>query len=233
MNFDALARDVLVALFRQFPHYFVLIGGGALHWIFHSPRLSLDIDLKPLKPSDRLLGDMRDALRKPLALFSAREGFTLDIEIEPTADALIIVSDQRPVLRIELVSVAPVTAGEKHLFQNESLDSEIIVTPTLNQLLFSKAVALVKRPRLKGRDVFDIWFLQSRGASLDAAVFSEWLKWEEKDREDLATVLKNVTSKRLAADLHPFLPPSIQRQLAEDQYKSLIQAAHRLFEPFL
>jgi hypothetical protein len=195
---DDLAKEVLVILFRSFPGHFVLIGGGALHWIFNSPRLSVDLDLKPIHtPPPDLLKKMAAVLHQKLKPLEASLGAVISCEIEDEGEAVRVLADGRPVLQIEIVALAPVTGKEKHLLQSDSLQSEIIVTPDIHQLLFAKAVALLKRPQVKGRDVFDIWFLLSRGAVLDAGAFRDWLKWEEKEAEDLQKKLAQITPSRL------------------------------------
>lgn len=229
-----LAKEVLVALFRAFPGHFVLVGGGALHWIFQSPRLSLDIDLKPLHPAKKnLLRQMADMLTEKLSSVAISLGVTVVCQADEKAQAVRILVDGRPALHVELASLVPVSGKEKHLLQSDSLQSEIIVTPDIHQLLFAKAAALLKRPHVKGRDVFDIWFLRSRGAILDADRFMDWLKWEEIDSEDIERKLRQVISSRLGADLDRFLPESIQRPLAEERYQTLIAAVRELLEPFL
>src|SRR5258708_22554121 len=229
-----LAKEVLIVLFRGFPGHFVLVGGGALHWIFHSPRFSADIDRKPVNPpQEDLLQRIASVLAKKLSPVAVPLGVTITCHADPAAQAVRIQVDGRPALQVELVSLAPVTGKEKHLLQSDSLQSEIIVTPDIHQLLFSKAAALVKRPHVKGRDVFDIWFLQSRRAVLDAGAFTDWLKWEEIELADMQQKLKQITPSRLKADLARFLPESIQSSLAEENYKTLIDAAQRLLQPFL
>jgi hypothetical protein len=230
---DGLAKEVLIILFRSFPGRFVLVGGGALHWAFHSPRLSADLDLKSVRPSKDDIKEIFAALDRKLPLATASLGLTITCQIDPEAQAVRILADGRPVLRIELAPLTPVTGKEKHLLQSDSLQSEIIITPDIHQLLFAKAAALVKRPHVKGRDVFDIWFLQNQRAILDARAFGDWLKWEEKDATDLKEKLSQVTPSRLRADLVRFLPDSIQRSLIKENYQSLIEAARQLLAPFL
>jgi hypothetical protein len=229
-----LAKEILVILFRFFPGDFVLVGGGALHWIFHSPRLSLDIDLKPLHPAQKnLLRRMADTLTEKLSPIAGSLGVVIVCRADDDAQAVRILVDGRSALHVELASLTPVGGKEKHLLQSDSLQSEIIVTPDIHQLLFAKAAALLKRPHIKGRDIFDIWFLQSRGAHLEAGIFSDWLKWEELDSDDIEGKLKQITPSRLRADLDRFLPESILQSLSENNYQTLIGAARKLLEPFL
>ncbi len=229
-----LAKEALVILFRRFPGDFVLIGGGALHWIFNSPRLSVDIDLKPLHPKKRrLIEQIATALSDELPAVLSPLGKAVTCSALPDEEAVQVRLDGRPALRIELVSLAPVTGKEKHLLQSDSLQSEIIVTPDIHQLLFAKAAALLQRSHVKGRDVFDIWFLQSRGAVLDEEAFSTWLRGEEKDAQTLQEKLKTITPSRLKSDLGRFLPEAIRSTLEAENYRTLIEAAKRLLQPFL
>ena len=99
--------------------------------------------------------------------------------------------------------------------------------------LFAKAAAILKRGQLKGRDAFDIWFLQEQGAHLDRSAFEDWLKWEELDASDIQARLKQLTASRLRADVARYLPESLHRSLEEDNYRLLKQAVERLFQPFL
>lgn len=231
---EVLAKEVLIVLFRAFPGRFFLVGGGALHWIFNSPRLSADIDLKPAQPATReTIREIRDVLAKRLPAAVLPLGLSVACEADPEAQAVRILADGRVVLRVELAPLTPVTGREKHLLQGDSLHSEIIVTPDIHQLLFAKAAALVKRPQVKGRDVFDIWFLLGRGAVLDAQAFADWLKWEAIEPADLQEKLKQITPSRLRADLARFLPDSIEKSLAEDHYRPLIEASGQLLRPFL
>ncbi len=231
---ESLAKETLLILFRSFPGEFVLVGGGALHWIFHSPRLSLDIDIKPLQaPTKDFLIDLASVLERELDSWAAEYQTTVACQVEESNQAIRILLGGRTTLHVELAALAPVTGKEKHLLQSDSLRSEIIITPNIHELLLSKAAALAKRAHVKGRDVFDIWFLQSRGAVLDEPAFRDWLQWEEIDGDDLAAKLKELTPSRLKADLAPFLPDSIHASLAQEHYKSLIDAAQHLFKPFL
>lgn len=230
-----LASEILIILFRAFPGRFVLVGGGALRWIFHSPRLSADIDLKPARPAneDAVIREIAEVLSKKLPSLAVPLGVTVVCRTDPDSPAVRILADGRIVLRVELATLTPVTGSEKHLFQSDSLQSEIVITPDIHQLLFAKAAALAKRPHVKGRDVFDIWFLLDLGAILDAKAFAAWLQWEEIDAADLEEKIQQITPSRLRADLDRFLPDSIRKSLAQENDKPLIDAAHRLLKPFL
>jgi hypothetical protein len=231
---SSLAKEALIILFRHFPGQFVLVGGGALHWIFQSPRLSVDLDLKPISPpDDGLIIRIAETLEKELAAITIPLGVRISSRPNPKDQAIQILVDDRPGLHIEFVALVPISGKEKHLLQSDSLRSEIIVTPDLHQLLFAKAAALLKRKQVKGRDVFDIWFLLSRGAGLPREAFAEWLKWEEIDGSDIQARLGQISASRLQADLARFLPESLTKSLAADRYQVLIDAAKRLFRPFL
>src|ERR1051325_5479818 len=104
MEESALALEVLVILFRAFPGQFVLVGGGALHWIFKSPRLSADLDLKPVgRVKENLLPKMVEVLNQKIPAVALSLGMSLSCQLKEEAQAIQIFADNRPVLRVELV----------------------------------------------------------------------------------------------------------------------------------
>src|SRR5689334_16414814 len=111
-----LAKEVLIILFRSFPGRFVLVGGGALHWIFHSPRLSVDIDLKPVRPEkEDLIRQMAAVLTRKLPPITLPLSLSVACQVDLEAQALRVLVDGRPALRVELAPITPVTGKEKHL----------------------------------------------------------------------------------------------------------------------
>ena len=114
------AKEALVVLFRGLPGHFVLVGGGALYWIYHSPRLSVDLDLKPVHPAQKnLLHQMVVVLRKRISACGCS-----------VAGCHSHLSGHWPgrgrprsgrwfhsTLRIELVSLSPIGGNGKHLLQ--------------------------------------------------------------------------------------------------------------------
>src|SRR5579871_4912857 len=98
---ELLAKEVLIILFREFPGRFVLVGGGALHWIFHSPRLSVDIDLKPLSPTkESFIEEIRAALEKQLSLTATSWGVSIACRADSAEQMVQIRVDDRPALRV-------------------------------------------------------------------------------------------------------------------------------------
>src|SRR3954463_14244480 len=98
-----LAKEALVIVFRAFPGQFVLVGGGALHWIFHSPRFSVDLDLKPVQPPSRgLLKQMAVVLTRHLSPVGLPLGVLIRCEADPKGNAVRVTADGKPVLHVEL-----------------------------------------------------------------------------------------------------------------------------------
>lgn len=230
---DSLAREILISLSRLYPGRFLLIGGGALHLLHGSPRSSADLDFASPDPlSHAELKTIAAALAHDLSRLPswAEEPPSCSVvghSIEVRARGLVPVLVQFPALPV-------VTAGgDRRLVTGESLRTELVVVPTLDSLLLSKAVALLKRPAAKGRDAFDIWFLRERGAKLDAETFDAWRRWEELEAGAIAARLGQLTPKRLKADLARYLPEELGRRLESAGYSPLISAARDLLAPWL
>lgn len=233
MTLEALAREVLVSLFRLYPGRFVLIGGGALRLLYGSPRSSADLDLVGRRqPSEAELRGLAAALERDLSRLPSLAGRIAscraarhDVEVRIDGAARLLLQFPR--------LPAALAKGESRLVTGESLRTEMIVAPPLDALLECKAVALLKRPAVKGRDVFDIWFLRERDARLDEEGFDSWLRWEELDAGDIRSRLGELTPKRLKADLGRYLPEGLAARLEAEAYRPLIEAVRGLFSPWL
>lgn len=232
MEREALAREVLISLFRLRPGRFVLIGGGALRLLHGSPRSSADLDLvSPKPPTGAAVRTLAGELEKDLSRLPSLAARRVSCRAE--GHDVSVSLDGRPLVLLQFPAMPAVPAGERRLITGESLRSELIVIPSLDALLFCKAVAFLKRPSLKGRDAFDIWFLRERGAKLDEPAFDAWLRWEELDGGDLEKRLGQLSAKRLAADLSRYLPEDLGGRLEAAGYAPLRDAARALYAPWL
>lgn len=231
---DSILRETLVALFRGHPDRFVLIGGAALHVVYGSPRESADADLLAASPVGRAeLSRISRRLEQALKPAAAHLGVSLGCRPAGSGDAIIVRRDSRPLLTVQFPRLPGFTRRENRLVVADSLGPELIAVPDPDGLLFSKLVALLKRPRLKGRDVFDIWFLAERGARLRSDAFSDWLKWEELGSGEIAARLALATPERLERDLAPFLPEELHERLKADGYSALLGRVRGVLAEFL
>lgn len=96
------------------------------------------------------------------------------------------------------------------------------------ELLAEKVAAVLGRPYLKDRDLFDIWYLVT---ALAADLNAELLRDKVRDyslrltAEHVADRLRAVRSVDLEAEMSRFLPQRHRRSLAADGYATLREAA--------
>ena len=231
---DPILREALVALFRAHPDKFVLIGGAALRLLYDSPRSSADADLLVRKsPTPAELSEIALRLEEDLAPASAHLGRTLSCRASPETGSIVIQESGRPLLLVQFPCIPPPAHLAKRLLHADSLGSEIVPVPTLDEFLLSKLITLLQRRIVKGRDAFDIWYLSERGARLKKAALEHWLQWEDWDSRRIAARLAQLTPKRLAQDLARFLPADLDSQLKGDGYLTLRESVRSFFAEFL
>ena len=74
------------------------------------------------------------------------------------------------------------------------------------EILAEKIRAILTRE--KGRDIFDLWFLLSKGIDIDKDFVNQKLKYydEKFDSKKLMTRIENQNEKKISNDLNKFLP---------------------------
>lgn len=97
-------------------------------------------------------------------------------------------------------------APERIILNRFDLFTAVLTVP-LPLLLSQKYAAALKRPRLMGRDLFDILFLKGKGVAPDWNYLKKKLKIENSDqlRSALLARVDKADIKAAATDLKPFL----------------------------
>jgi len=203
------------------------LGGSALRFLYSIPRYSEDLDFSTLEPEEG--AGFRRALRRLQATFDA-EGYSLGIKVseQKTVSSAFI---RFPGLMYDL-ELSP------HLSQALSIKIELDTNPpagaitestlirrhvTLNlhhhdraSLLAGKLHALLCRPWVKGRDLYDIiWYLADRSwpepnlPFLNAALAQTDWSGPEITADNWRGILKDrlvsVDLEKARADVLPFL----------------------------
>lgn len=92
---------------------------------------------------------------------------------------------------------------------------------TLSELLAEKITAAAGRPYIKGRDIFDLWYLSEvLGENVDSSLverkFMDYrVSWS---KSGLKKKLSVVDAKNLASEMNRFLPKRYRQQLSRDGY---------------
>src|SRR3990172_4761812 len=167
-------------------HNLIFQGGTALRWCYGGCRVSWDLGfLTPLDPGTITvkLGKTLKAVEKEMAphfgtgalsvldkstrrdtlkLFvdyrpaASREKISLKLEFE------MILKNTSPETKNHVLSTLPavsylMTAGEFRIPRPNS----VLVAETVSKILSDKVRALLERRYLKGRDIYDVWYLRS------------------------------------------------------------------------
>jgi predicted nucleotidyltransferase component of viral defense system len=241
-------------------------GGTALRWIYGGQRASEDLDFVSAMPSSELrkllnhalpqarhlalsqfgLGTFEERTRQPSAgcfrtflLFSPnlqREKINVRIEVEE------IQSHQPPAQRkIPMMDCPQVFHVMKEGVLTLPFSSSILVVETPEEILTDKLTALYERPYLKGRDLYDLWFLRSM---LGVKIRLEQLRRKLESYVRPFRVARRATfflkkeSKKelleaLRIDLRRFLPSSVYQVLETSTFAPIFQSMEEVLSPLM
>jgi len=241
-------------------------GGTALRWIYGGQRASEYLDFISVMSPSELRKLLNHALpqtshlalsqfgtgafeEKPrhassgcfrtFILFSPntqRERINVRIEVEE------IQANRVPVQRrISMMDCPQVFAVMKEGVLTLPFSSSILVVETPEEILTDKLRALYERPYLKGRDLYDLWFLHS--------MLGVRTHLEELDRKLKSYVrpfrvarratffLKKESKKELLealkTDLRRFLPSSVYKVLETSTFAPIFQSMEEILSPLI
>ncbi len=205
--------------------------GTALRFLYAIPRYSEDLDFVLERPGAAY--DFRGylkALRKPMEA----EGYALELKVSdrrvvhsafvrfrglPFELGLSPHRDQVLAVKIEVDTNPPAGAGLATTVIRRHVMLHLLHHDRAS-LLAGKLYALLQRPYLKGRDVYDlIWFLSDPdwpepnltmlNCALEQAGWEDAPLTERSWREAVCERLQNASWDRVVADVGPFLEPSV------------------------
>jgi predicted nucleotidyltransferase component of viral defense system len=241
----------------------VFQGGTALRWCYGGGRFSEDLDFvfscplatldavlaKALKGAERemvphfgpgrlLTSDKssRSGAHKLMATWhpeTGRQRIAVKLEFEPLAAGITL--DTSPLVLSYLPAVAYlIAAGEFRIPHPNS----VLVAETAQEILSDKVRALLERSYLKGRDLYDVWYLT---AMLNTAVGRDLVErkfrayhWPFVAARQLEyfiepdAVAHDAIATAIRQDLERFLPAAVMAVHAADGYSAFFKAAHDL-----
>jgi len=200
-------------------------GGTSIRLLLNSFRFSEDLDFTSLLKNSELINlieksfnkmekiisniklkdieKKRDSLITYLNYFSLEQKYPLNIHMEFSIR-------EEPIIMKEsiLETIYPITPYP------------VIVHLEWEEILAEKIRALMKRA--KGRDLFDIWYLITKGVKINMNMVNKKMEYynERVSIEDIANKIKNFDEKNLYLDLAKFLPRG-HRKIIKD-LKNLI-----------
>ncbi len=239
-------------------------GGTALRWVYGALRASEDLDFVSSMPAsevrkllDRTLPQTRQLAlsqfgigvfeEKPrqasfgsfrsFILFkpdAQREKINVRIEVEQNHSSHLPTQQKIP-----LMDCPPVFNVMREGLLTLPYSSSILVVETPEEILTDKLRALFERPYLKGRDLYDLWFLHSMlGArthleALDRKLRSYVRPFRMRQKVPFfpKTKSKKFLLEALHADLRRFLPPPVYKVLEASNFASIFRSIEEILSP--
>jgi predicted nucleotidyltransferase component of viral defense system len=243
-------------------------GGTALRWCYGGSRFSEDLDFVTPLGADAVRAKLNRALkameREMIPHFGPGALTLSDKSTRP--DTLKLFADYRPAASREKISVKlefeglregtlPVT--KTHILSALPAVSYLIasgdfrvprphavlVAETLPEILSDKIRALLERHYLKGRDIFDLWYLRT---VLNAAADKEMIErkfrmyaWPFQAARTLnyfanpSSAVQEELTTAIREDLSRFLPPAVLAVHQAEGYASFLAAVQSLFAELL
>lgn len=239
-------------------------GGTALRWVYGGLRASEDLDFVSPLPQNRLLKIINRAF-KGASLLTAPQFGTGKFEEKPVQSpegclrtfAIYRPDNQREriVVRVEVERLTNGTLPNYRkvpfmdcpsifsLMRDGSLtlsySSSIISVESPEEILGGKIRALFERSYLKGRDLYDLWFLHNM---LETRItlsqlqnkFESYFRPFHPARKAIFFLTKEnhrILQKVLQTDLRPFLPSPIYKELEASGFEAILQALEDILNP--
>ena len=239
-------------------------GGTALRWCYGGNRFSEDLDFVTPLGAHTVRAKLNRALkaveREMVPHFGPGALTLSDKSTRP--DTLKIVADYRPAASREKISVKLEFEGirkeSRPDTQNHILSAlpavsyliasgdfrvprphAVLVVETLPEILSDKIRALLERRYLKGRDIFDLWYLRT---VLNAAADKEMIErkfrmyaWPFQAARNLdffvdpSSAVQEELKTAIREDLTRFLPPELLAVHQAEGYASFLTAVKSLF----
>ncbi|MBI5194761.1 MAG: nucleotidyl transferase AbiEii/AbiGii toxin family protein [Nitrospirae bacterium] len=193
-------------------------GGTALRLLLNSFRFSEDLDFTSLRTPDELKKILARVIRGINLIVPAAELRQVKTNINSLTGFLKYKTDE---MKFPLNIHLEFSLREKPLTEKDIvLETLFPVSPypvikclSWEEVLAEKIRALMHRA--KGRDLFDIWYLLSKGTEIDWIMTDKKMSFykEKVTREDVFSKISVFDQKILKLDLGKFLPLS-QRKIA-------------------
>jgi len=243
---------------------FIFQGGTALRWCYGGSRFSEDLDFVTPLGVDAVRAKLERALKAAERAMLPHFGpGALTLSDKSTrADTLKLLADYRPDASREKISVKLEFEGIRKGCLPETKNhilaalpavsyliasgefrvprpNAVLVAETLPEILSDKIRALLERRYLKGRDIFDLWYLRAvLNAAADKGTIERKFRmyaWPFHAARDLdffaapSSAVREELKKALREDLSRFLPPEILAVHQAEGYASFLTALRSLF----
>ena len=232
INDSVVLREYYQLLFlkelytQKYSEHIFFKGGTAIRLIFGGDRFSEDLDFTVMESIEEFTNFIESFFKRLIKLYGwqfknkkAMIGETYLLTIPREGEKLGIF------INLDFSFREMVKVPDKSIIETIY---PVIFTSFVNHLSKEEVVAEKVRAlitRNKGRDIYDLWFLLSQGATLNENLILEKLKYYEIDTLDkiaLVEKIKNFGKNQFILDLRPFVPIN-QRDALGDFYDFVVE----------
>jgi len=194
-------------------------GGTAIHLIFKGPRFSEDLDFTVNLGEKEFLGLINKVFEN-----MSREGEMTFKERKAIAGKRFLLTAQPSVLPYKVFVNLDFSFREIVLeLQKSIIETEypILFTSYIHHLSKNEIFAEKIRAALtrkKGRDIYDLWFLLTQGASFKNNLVQKKLDYYDKKgirNEEIVERVESFSKKDFIRDLRPFVPINERNKLGD------------------
>ena len=241
-------------------------GGTSLRWVYGEPRASEDLDFVSSLPKEQLRKILHQSFRQvqPLCLSQFGPGSFEEQPLRSSEGSLRTYAIFRPkaqreriAVRIEIEELRPdyspahrrvVLMDLPSVFKEmrEGIltipySSSIVSVETPEEILTDKLRALFERPYLKGRDLFDLWFLHNMlNTQVNLSDLGQKLKSYVRPfrpARKAAFFLKKENGRllrqALETDLRPFLPSAVYVERERSGFAKILGVIEEILQPLV
>lgn len=187
-------------------------GGTAIHLLFGAPRFSEDLDFTVTAEEDIFLESFNRAVKR----VEQQEEVTLKKRVTIAGKRLLLTA-QPSTLRFPIYLTLDFSFRERVLHPQKSPFQTIfpvVFTSYIHHLSMEEILAEKLRAiltRRKGRDLYDLWYLVSRGAKLNHEYVKEKFSYYQLSHVTPAAIRERIASfprDSFIKDVRPFVPIS-------------------------
>ncbi|MEK9143331.1 MAG: nucleotidyl transferase AbiEii/AbiGii toxin family protein [Patescibacteria group bacterium] len=185
-------------------------GGTAIHIIYHAPRFSEDLDF-----TSHITGDaFSDLITDTFSHLTQSERLVFKERKTITGKRYMLATTN-------ITDLPPVYVNLDFSFREKVLQPERSIIQTTFPILFTEFVSHLSQEemfaekiraiatRKKGRDLYDLWYLSTRGVKLNENLVQQKLSYYHKDPITGMDILKrceDFSERDFVQDLRPFVP---------------------------
>jgi len=209
----------LQKLYQKTPSQKIFFKGGtAIHLIYQAPRFSEDLDFSVTLSMTEFDAYIATVLKR----MEDEEGVTWKEKKSISGKQFLLSAEEllpyKTYIALDFSFREKVFSNERSMIQTAYpvLFTSYVYHLSQDEILAEKIRAVMTRK--KGRDLYDLWYLLSKGAQVNQDMLKKKLAFYEISKVTNADIIKRVASfpkKDFVLDLRPFVPINERDRLSE------------------